>query len=197
MSRKSQTKHPRPVVGFCPDLTYIQNHIDQDVASGHWFWNTTGLLRYDNEFGDCFVRFRCKTHPTAKGRKYAEYSVIRLLCERQYSGLSALATIHNTCGLSQCVNPSHWVVTPPRLPWQLDVYADKTWQLVSTWTGQPCDKAQLINVRSAGIVHVAYIHPLFQRTNDTSFRVLCGGLIDPALTVVVDSETVITCTGGC
>lgn len=94
--------------------------------------------------------------------------------------------IENICGLSQCVNPTHWQVFAPAAP-HLLVPSPDGWQLVDTKTNKPVDRGTTVFVRSPlGVVHRLDVTP-------GGMFMPCNTPFDPGMLVVTIQPP--TCDG--
>jgi hypothetical protein len=124
-----------------------------------------------------------------------EYTVARLLLERQHGVLDPKLRIKNTCGLAQCINPDHWSVptTVQASPWRIAVYDAEPWRLVDIVTGCTSDREAVVRVRVQNVVHLARITHHATRVVGAPLVPFCGEALDVAMVVVTDLP--LTCKG--
>lgn len=184
MDRIRLISHPNPVPGVLPALDFIEKYVVRCPAgTAHQFWDTTAVSRRLDSRGQAVLAVKVKPTASTHMKSRGVYSVVRALLEHKKMPLKGNV---NTCGLSQCVNPTHWKGPTPPVPYKLDPERG----VVHVSDGSTIRRDVAVRLRGLdGVVHVARALP------DTLPVLLCGSRYDP-MTVLVVTEPV-TCTKGC
>ncbi len=168
--------------------------IDLPERGSHWFLRE-GRGRRHNDRGHPFLTYRVKSSEASGFRTRGEYSATRVVLEHHRGPFPPGTRFKNVCGLSQCLNPVHWLPELPPYPWHIETTA-QGWQAVSTatWVGA----AVRVVVRAIAVdrkVHVVAIDPWATRPVEALPVALCGHVFDPRRMPLANIP--VTCTGGC
>jgi hypothetical protein len=175
-----------------PPMEYLQKYLDQGPHDGgHWFWKDRRKNHGFNTRGQAIVKWKVKPCAESKWKIYGQFTVVRLLLEYG-NPLPKGVRIPNVCGLSQCVNPSHWRIDAPLVPWRLVSLPADQWELVHNKTGRPADRQVAVFVVDAGVVHVVNVIPRARRGLGPPIAV-CGAALSLLFASVTGNAA--TCEG--
>lgn len=175
-----------------PTPDYVWKYVDQGpYDGGHWFWKDGRRNHGHNKRGQAFVKWKVKPCAESGWKSHGEFTVVRLLIE-QRDPIPKGIRFMCVCGLSQCVNPTHWRPTTPLVAWRFETRSDGVWQLVHAHNSVPSVRAVVVHVAADHAVHLVSIVPLSQRALGPP-RAACGALLNTQLSTV--TRAALTCEG--
>lgn len=162
----------------------------QETPDDHWAWSEAPDAKYSRRFND---RKQAVISWTS-GPQFRRglFVVVRVLLEAQEVDVTPRVRFALSCGIPQCVNPSHWRRVDPPCLWRMQALDSGVWQLVRVVSGAPAQRELVVQARLAGVVHLVAIAPLDRRSLAAP-RAVCGVELPPALIAVTTSP--VTCAG--
>lgn len=150
----------------------------------HLLWVERKPTRGFDEAGQATYRWRERT-----------YNVARVMLQHHIKHRVVRAV--NTCGLPQCVQPTHWCIEPSflgvvaSLPGLATVRVGAVWRL--SIGGVVADRDMVFVATIQPAAQVRHVVRALREDLETVFLTACGQLADPAL--VVASAADATCPG--
>lgn len=166
-------------------LEYVETSANPDQ---HWEWVSNERDRRFDQHGQAIWSVK-----TVAWLPRQAFYIARLLLDDFRGPFPPRSSFTCRCGLSGCVNPTHWGQVL-RLPSVRLQSRPDGWLAVHVRSGKPLDRNTPIIVHSGdATTHVLIASPGVA----TTFRTLCGLEVYPANMVVHPRDAPVTCKKGC
>jgi hypothetical protein len=162
-----------------------------EVAGSHWFWRDGRSNHGHDPKGQAVLCWR--TEPCAESRylEHGVFNIARLLIMWQIGPTPSRSVFESICGLSQCVNPSHWRRLFVPATWRLEVHPEG-WRVVRRSNGSAAPpKPQLLQAAHAGAVHLLQVTPEPRALFTVRPRMVCG--LEVLAEDVLVTSSAVTC----
>ena len=159
-----------------PSQSYVMKYVDMcdEAAGSHWFWRDTRSNHGHDVRGQAVLRWRVKPCAESRYLEHGVFNVARLLIQWQIGPTPPRSVFEAVCGLSQCVNPSHWRRVFVPATWRFEVHPNG-WRLVRRSNGSVASPRQyLLQVAHAGTVHLVQVEPVPRMLFASNPRAACG-----------------------
>lgn len=182
----SRLKHHRP------SLDYLTRYVEKgDDPSDHWFWTLDPNAKNPRRIGrrgQAIISWSPKVDI-----RRGIFCVARLLVEYVKGPFPEYSVFEPLCPVSSCVNPDHWKWREPHPRYRFDNTAEG-WRIAECRNTKPVQTRLLLAVRDQhGVVHAV---PALPR-HTSRYVAMCEASIIPEVSVVLATNTIITCKGGC